>query len=344
MSTSLRISVCGDFQFVVVRLEAPRVVHRHARFPVDAGQARRRDLLLGRAEVAGLRRAACSCPACPSRPLPTRLLTMIVGLRPRTNAYSRGRRSSVHQSIHSPSNQSTLGVVVRQQLLQLRLQVARRRRLKLRLDLVLAVAGRRVLAGPVDELRRVVPVHDRVVEAELQALLLRHASASSRIGSVLERRGVDDVLVADLRCRTWQKPSWCLRGDDDVLHARVASRSAPIRRASNFTGLNCGASFSYSASGMLAHRHDPLADVLAALAVPLAGRHGVEAPVDEHAEARLAPPGHAGVVLRRRFTWRLSGVPGANRRDGEEREQDGDDRAGEWGAHDAGASIARLDA
>jgi len=34
-----------------------------------------------------------------------------------------------------------------------------------------------------------------------------------------------------------------------------------------------------------------------ALAVPLAGGDGVEAPVDEHAESGLAPPLHAGVAL-----------------------------------------------
>ena len=43
--------------------------------------------------------------------------------------------------------------------------------------------------------------------------------------------------------------------------------------------------------------HDPLADVVGSLAVPLAGGDGVEAPVNEHAEACFAPPLHAGVAL-----------------------------------------------
>ena len=43
--------------------------------------------------------------------------------------------------------------------------------------------------------------------------------------------------------------------------------------------------------------HDPLADVGGALAVPFARGNGVEAPVDEHAEAGFAPPFHAGVAL-----------------------------------------------
>jgi hypothetical protein len=43
--------------------------------------------------------------------------------------------------------------------------------------------------------------------------------------------------------------------------------------------------------------HDPLANVGGALAFPLTGGDGVEAPMDEHAEAGLAPPLHAGVAL-----------------------------------------------
>ena len=43
--------------------------------------------------------------------------------------------------------------------------------------------------------------------------------------------------------------------------------------------------------------HYPLADAGDLLAVPCAGRDGVEAPVDEHAEAGFAPPLHAGVLL-----------------------------------------------
>ena len=54
--------------------------------------------------------------------------------------------------------------------------------------------------------------------------------------------------------------------------------------------------------------HDPLADAGVALALPFAGRQGVEPPVDEHAEFRLAPPGQArfargfggGLALRAR--------------------------------------------
>ena len=50
--------------------------------------------------------------------------------------------------------------------------------------------------------------------------------------------------------------------------------------ASNFTGLNCLASCSYSLTGIGRAVHDPLADAGDPLALPLAGRDRVEAPVD----------------------------------------------------------------
>src|SRR5688500_20363504 len=43
--------------------------------------------------------------------------------------------------------------------------------------------------------------------------------------------------------------------------------------------------------------HDPLAEPGDALAFPLSGGDGVEPPVDEHAEARFAPPAQPGVGL-----------------------------------------------
>jgi hypothetical protein len=61
--------------------------------------------------------------------------------------------------------------------------------------------------------------------------------------------------------------------------------------------------------------HDPLADAGDLFAVPCAGGDGVEAPVDEHAEAGGTPPIHAGVALERGFgvlngRHRMRGVGG----------------------------------
>ena len=87
-----------------------------------------------------------------------------------------------------------------------------------------------------------------------------------------------------------------LGGDDDVLHAggfgegddvvRAEAGGVELRREGFVVGDGDG--------GVV---HDPLADAGDLLAVPGAGGDGVEAPVDEHAEAGLAPPLHAGVAL-----------------------------------------------
>ena len=61
--------------------------------------------------------------------------------------------------------------------------------------------------------------------------------------------------------------------------------------ASNFTGFNCFASCSYSATGILRAVHDPLADAGDVLALPFAGGDRVEPPVDEEAVLGLLEPG-----------------------------------------------------
>lgn len=49
--------------------------------------------------------------------------------------------------------------------------------------------------------------------------------------------------------------------------------------------------------------HDPFARRVHRLAVPLAGRHGVHAPMNEHAEPRVAPPLQPSVALGGSFLW-----------------------------------------
>ena len=66
---------------------------------------------------------------------------------------------------------------------------------------------------------------------------------------------------------------------------------------SYFTGLNCLANCAVLGHRDLAAVHDPLADAVDLLALVGAGGHGIDAPVDEHAEPGLAPPFHAGVAL-----------------------------------------------
>ena len=92
--------------------------------------------------------------------------------------------------------------------------------------------------------------------------------------------------------------------------------------------------------------HSPIAR---SLALPLAGRNGVEAPVDEHAESGLAPPVETGIGRRR--GGRLGRVPGGRPRhrpgrrgrqdagDGEEAENESVRGVAVWGVgHGSGVS------
>src|ERR1700736_574915 len=87
-----------------------------------------------------------------------------------------------------------------------------------------------------------------------------------------------------------------LGSDDDVLHAGGFREGHEVVSAEG-GGVELGGEGLVVSDGNREVIHDPLADVGGSLAVPLAGGDGVEAPVDEHAEACLAPPLHAGVTL-----------------------------------------------
>ena len=87
-----------------------------------------------------------------------------------------------------------------------------------------------------------------------------------------------------------------LGGDDDVLHAGGFGEGDDVVRA-EAGGVEVLCQGLIVGDGDREVVHDPLANVSGALAVPGACWNRVEAPVDEHAEAGLAPPLHAGVAL-----------------------------------------------
>ena len=87
-----------------------------------------------------------------------------------------------------------------------------------------------------------------------------------------------------------------LGGDDDVFHACGFGEGDDVVRA-EAGGVEVFGEGFVVGDGDGEVVHDPLADVRGALAVPSACRNRVEAPVDEHAEAGLAPPLHTGVAL-----------------------------------------------
>ena len=111
-----------------------------------------------------------------------------------------------------------------------------------------------VVAGAV----RIVPVlRLRVVEAEADAAL------RARVGQLLEdvaleRRGVDDVVGADLRIEQ-REPIVMLRGDDDVLHARVDGELHPLVGV-EVVRAEAGRERSYSRTGICARFmiHSPM--------------------------------------------------------------------------------------
>ena len=134
---------------------------------------------------------------------------------------------------------------------------------------------------------RVMPVHDGVVETQAQALAPAFGrQVLHRI--VMPRRCLDDVVVGHLRIEH-RKAVVVLAGDDDVFHPRVFRRLNPLARV-ELNGVELGGEFLVVGHLHLLVREVPLRDALVALEVGRVGGHGVDAPVDEHPELRLAPP------------------------------------------------------
>ena len=168
---------------------------------------------------------------------------------------------------------------------------------------------------------RIVPVlRLRIVKSQFHAVFL------ARLGQRLEQifavgRGFDDVPVAGLRIEQ-RKAVVVLAGDDDVFHAGFFGELHPLVGIV-FDRIELLGVLAIFGHGNLAAVHDPLADAADLLAVVGAGGHGIHAPVDEHAEPGLAPPGHAlvalllgfPVVIRRRSGFRSKTQACAKRSD-----------------------------
>ena len=145
----------------------------------------------------------------PLRPLPTRLLMMMRRLQAadvRVEILAVLLGPPVHPFAVEPEHRR---VVPRDQLLQLRLHVGDVLGL-LRPARIFVLPSPAVgsLSGAVGVLRRVVPVHDRVVEAELQALALRFGGErlASRLSCRAWRRRCRSALTA---LSNIENPSWC---------------------------------------------------------------------------------------------------------------------------------------
>src|SRR5207253_11363945 len=122
----------------------------------------------------------------------------------------------------------------------------------------------------------------------------------------LVRRRIDDVVARDLRVED-SEPVVMLRRDHHVLHPGVLGDAHPFIGIEP-RGVEAVDELLVVRDGDVTPAHDPFADAGDALALIRTGRDGVSPPVDEHPEARVAPPVHAGVALSRRFVGDVLGA------------------------------------
>jgi len=162
----------------------------------------------------------------------------------------------------------------------------------------LPVARRWVFSGGVDVSRRVMPVQDRIVEAEFETLLLRFIrKGPDWIFAV--RCGIDYVVLADAAVEH-REPVVMLRSDNDVLHAGVFGDSDPLSSV-KLDRVELRSEFLVFGPRDASPIHDPLADFFRSLSVVLSSGDGIESPVYEHSEPRFSPPLHSLVALGRCF-------------------------------------------
>ncbi len=271
-----------------MRAEAVALVERVVDLPVHAGQSGRWHVLLRRAVVAVLvLKAEEQTVVDEDRWLlgpqighelaraPRRTLARLIGVvEP-----DRGQRAVVReQLVHVSTHVGLVALVVA--------RVA-----------ILGVRRQRHLVGI-----RMLPVEERVVETGAQASRTHRVGELARDIAACGRdvRSPGDIVRQRIRLLRIEEREAVvvLRGQHRVGHARRTREFGPpvsearIRHEARLH-LPC----------VLGARHrgpvlDPLRIVLlVALAIPEAARRRVETPVDEHAEARIAPPRHARVAV-----------------------------------------------
>ena len=146
-------------------------------------------------------------------------------------------------------------------------------------------------------LRRMMPIHDRVVDAEFDSL---GAAGGGEGHDPSRRHGVASTTSHCVACvSNRQKPSWCLEVMTTYLTpAFLASRPLGriVRRRIELFG-----QLLVLGNGDIGVVHDPLADLRDFFSLPLPSWNRVQSPVDEHSKPRCAPPLHAGRRGRRDF-------------------------------------------
>ena len=148
-----------------------------------------------------------------------------------------------------------------------------------------------------------------VIDAELDAVLIAGGVEFSQ-GIATESACLGDIVVVDFRVEH-RHAVMVHRSNDDIAHASVLRGANPlvgiegsrIERLHDLFKVGVAFDFCYAL--------DVLGVALDLLASPFACQRGVDAPVDEHAKAGLAPPGQAVGFF---IGWRhLSSERGINR-------------------------------
>ena len=146
-----------------------------------------------------------------------------------------------------------------------------------------------------------MPVHDGVVDTEDEALFAAFVGQRFEQTFAVGSR-VDHVVIGGRRIE--QAESIVVLGrDHDVTHARVFGDLHPLGRI-ELHGIELLGQLLVFRDRDVGTVHNPLAEPVDLLAVPAAGWNRIQAPVDKHAEARVAPPLHAGIALGRCFCRR----------------------------------------
>src|SRR5262249_13095673 len=131
-----------------------------------------------------------------------------------------------------------------------------------------------------------------VVEAELHAVGFGGVGEFGD-GVAVEGRRIINVVGRDVGMEH-REAVVVFGGDDPVLHAGVLGGFDEFVGV-EFHRVELFRVFGVFGDGDFGVVHDPFADVLDLLSFIDAGGDGVDAPVDEHAEAGFAPPLHAFV-------------------------------------------------
>jgi hypothetical protein len=177
-----------------------------------------------------------------------------------------------------------------------------------------------------------VPVHDGVIEADLDALsvagigqLLQDIALEGRGGNVEIRvLGIEQAEAVVM-----------LGGDDDVFHTGAFCHPHPLVGIEP-DRVELAHELVVLGKGDLGGCADPFGVIGPPL--PLTGGDRIQAPVDEQAEARVAPPLHARIMLCGRFPLRKQ-RPGAHQ---EQKQENPEADLPALRHHDASLSTVRL--